>query len=83
MNKQSFSLNRRNFIQGAGIALALPWMETFAAKSSTSSNTPKRFFSVYHPDGVGPAPNEPGHIVGHVEDTLGIVAQGGRQNHAW
>ena len=53
MNKNLFSLNRRNFIQGSGIALALPWMETFAAKTSTSNKTPTRFFSVYHPDGVG------------------------------
>ena len=53
MKKKSFPLNRRNFIQGAGIALALPWMETFAAKSGTVGKTPKRFFSVYHPDGVG------------------------------
>lgn len=53
MNKKSFSLNRRSFIQGAGVALGLPWMETFAAKTGTSSKTPRRFFSVYHPDGVG------------------------------
>lgn len=51
MNNKTFSLNRRKFLHGAGVALALPWMETFASKKV--NNTPKRFFSVYHPDGVG------------------------------
>ena len=46
-------INRRNFLYGTGVALALPWMETFAAKKPNAKNTPKRFFSVYHPDGVG------------------------------
>jgi hypothetical protein len=53
MNKKTFSLNRRNFIHGAGVALALPWMETFAASKNGRSATPRRFMSVYHPDGVG------------------------------
>lgn len=44
---------RRNFLQGVGIALALPWMESFASASPAPSSTPKRFLSVYHPDGVG------------------------------
>jgi hypothetical protein len=45
-------INRRTFLQGTGIALALPWFETFAAKNS-SVKVPKRFVSIYHPDGVG------------------------------
>ncbi|MCM8537570.1 MAG: DUF1552 domain-containing protein [Lentisphaeraceae bacterium] len=52
MNNKTFSVNRRTFLHGAGVALALPWMETFAS-SKTSGETPRRFFSVYHPDGVG------------------------------
>jgi hypothetical protein len=48
-----FALNRRNFLRGAGLALALPWFETFAADAPKHAPTPKRFFSVYHPDGVG------------------------------
>ncbi|MCM8530697.1 MAG: DUF1552 domain-containing protein [Lentisphaeraceae bacterium] len=52
MNKKTFSLNRRNFLHGAGVALALPWMETYAAKNG-DGKTPRRFMSVYHPDGVG------------------------------
>jgi hypothetical protein len=51
--------SRRGFLRGAGIALALPWMESFAAaggsanRASGASQAPKRFLSVYHPDGVG------------------------------
>ena len=53
MAMNTFTLNRRNFLRGAGLALALPWFETFAADTPKSTGTPRRFFSVYHPDGVG------------------------------
>ena len=53
MNPKSRPLNRRNFLRGSGVALALPWLETFAASSSAKDSTPRRFLSVYHPDGVG------------------------------
>ena len=53
MKNKAFALNRRGFLQGAGVALALPWFETFAAENPKPDATPKRFFSVYHPDGVG------------------------------
>lgn len=43
--------NRKTFLKGSGIALALPWLETFADEKSNS--TPKRFVSIYAPDGVG------------------------------
>lgn len=43
---------RRNFLRGAGVALALPWLESLAVASAPQA-TPKRFLSVYHPDGVG------------------------------
>ena len=45
--------NRRSFLRGAGVALALPWLESLARANSAPSATPKRFLSVYHPDGVG------------------------------
>lgn len=49
--------DRRNFLRGAGIALALPFLESLAASQTradaAASATPKRFLSVYHPDGVG------------------------------
>ena len=53
MNDKSMLLSRRTFLQGTGIALALPWFETFAVGSPNKDETPKRFLSVYHPDGVG------------------------------
>lgn len=53
MKNKAFALNRRGFLQGAGVALALPWFETFAAENPKPDATPKRFVSVYHPDGVG------------------------------
>ncbi|MEC8554062.1 MAG: DUF1552 domain-containing protein [Planctomycetota bacterium] len=53
MKTQATSLSRRTFLRGTGIALALPWLETFAVAGSNADETPKRFLSVYHPDGVG------------------------------
>ena len=53
MSDKSLTLNRRAFLRGAGVALALPWFETFAAGGLTKDETPKRLVSVYHPDGVG------------------------------
>lgn len=47
------SPSRRQFLQGAGIALSLPWLETFASAQKAPEGTPRRFLSVYHPDGVG------------------------------
>ena len=53
MKNRSASLSRRTFLRGTGVALALPWLETFAAGGPSAVDTPKRFLSVYHPDGVG------------------------------
>ena len=47
------ALTRRTFLRGTGIALALPWLETFATDDFKANGTPKRFVSIYHPDGVG------------------------------
>ena len=47
------TIPRRNFLYGAGIALALPWFESLASAAPAANATPKRFLSVYHPDGVG------------------------------
>lgn len=46
-------MNRNTFLRGTGLALALPWFETFATAGPVSEATPRRFLSVYHPDGVG------------------------------
>lgn len=53
MNHRNATPSRRTFLHGTGVALALPWLETFAAERSAADDTPKRFLSVYHPDGVG------------------------------
>ena len=54
MKNKSVLLDRRTMLRGTGLALSLPWFETFAAGASPSPDeTPKRFVSVYHPDGVG------------------------------
>ena len=47
------SLGRRTFLRGAGLALALPWFESFGSGREPSGKAPKRFVSIYHPDGVG------------------------------
>ncbi|MCY2943642.1 MAG: DUF1552 domain-containing protein [Planctomycetota bacterium] len=53
MNRKSELLGRRTFLQGTGVALALPWLETFAKGAPSVEESPKRFVSIYHPDGVG------------------------------
>lgn len=53
MSSNASLLNRRRFLHGAGVSLALPWFETFAASDSKRDTTPRRFVSIYHPDGVG------------------------------
>ena len=53
MNLLSSRLQRRTILRGAGISLALPWFETYAKEGSAADSTPRRFLSVYHPDGVG------------------------------
>lgn len=53
MSDQPVTFPRRSFLRGAGVALALPWLESLSSADSTSDATPKRFLSVYHPDGVG------------------------------
>ena len=53
MKNKSALLSRRTFLCGTGVALALPWFETYASDGPQAHETPKRFLSVYHPDGVG------------------------------
>jgi hypothetical protein len=60
MNGKTISMNRRAFLRGTGVALALPWFETFAEIGTKRHVSPKRFLSVYHPDGVGlPVKSDP------------------------
>jgi hypothetical protein len=62
MSIENVSIKRRTFLRGAGMALALPWLETFADAVPQAKSSPKRFFSVYHPDGVGlPLKSDPAY----------------------
>src|SRR5258708_32793998 len=48
--------SRRQFLRGAGVALALPWMERLTVlKAAPSSGPPLRFACVYWSNGVKPA----------------------------
>lgn len=53
MSEKAPAWSRRRFLQGTGIALWLPWLETFAASDASANAAPRRFVSIYHPDGVG------------------------------
>lgn len=61
--KTSPRASRRHFLRGAGVALALPWMESLPAFADTSapaakaaaSKPPVRFGVVYFSNGVEPA----------------------------
>ncbi|MEM7383779.1 MAG: DUF1552 domain-containing protein [Verrucomicrobiota bacterium] len=53
------TLDRRRFLRGTGIALALPWFESFGESTGLTPQTPtrKRLACFYMPDGV-PMPLE-------------------------
>ncbi len=58
------SLDRRRFLRGSGVALALPWFESFPkfANAAEQSATPKRLACFYMPDGVPmPLAEDPAH----------------------
>ena len=47
---------RRHFLRGAGVALALPWMESLpSARAATPARPPLRFACIYFSNGVKPA----------------------------
>lgn len=59
------SLDRRRFLRGAGLALALPLFETFrppVARGAANAVNPKRLGCFYFPDGVPmPLPEDPAY----------------------
>ena len=59
MNTKLSSLDRRKFLRGTGVALALPWFESFSgiAKEAKKNIKRKRLACFYLPDGV-PMPLE-------------------------
>jgi hypothetical protein len=48
------ALSRRRFVQGAGVALALPWFETFAPAIACAQQAGgrRRYISLYFPNGT-------------------------------
>jgi len=53
MNIDIASLDRRRFLRGSAVALALPWLESFVGASGVERRAQrKRFACVYWPDGV-------------------------------
>jgi len=65
MNLNLNSLDRRRFLRGAGLALALPLFESFGARLATASEAstqPRRLACFYFPDGVPmPLAEDPAH----------------------
>lgn len=58
------STDRRNFLRGTGVALALPWLESFTNVAAAAEQTavPKRLACFYMPDGVPMPPvADPAH----------------------
>ncbi|MBL8191517.1 MAG: DUF1552 domain-containing protein, partial [Acidobacteria bacterium] len=55
--KNSTQTSRRNFLRGAGVALALPWMESLPllAQDKAANKPPLRFAHMYFSNGVEPA----------------------------
>ena len=55
MSRKSWQLDRRTFLKGVGVSLALPWMEgmsTVNAMPATAAALPKRLCAIYIPFGV-------------------------------
>ena len=48
---------RRHFLRGAGVALALPWMESLPLRAATTdaNQPPLRFACIYWSNGIKPA----------------------------
>ncbi|MEM8911019.1 MAG: DUF1552 domain-containing protein [Planctomycetota bacterium] len=55
-------LDRRHFLRGTGLALSLPWLETFAGDLAANAEAPRRLACFYMPDGVPmPLEHDPAH----------------------
>ena len=51
MARKSWHLDRRSFLHGSGVTLALPFLECMAADASVAA-VPRRFCAVYFPYGI-------------------------------
>jgi hypothetical protein len=61
MPRPSWHLDRRSFLRGAGLSLALPWLEAMS-HATPATPRPKRFCAFFFGNGVAlPARNRPDH----------------------
>ncbi len=60
MSKKSWHLSRRTFLQGSGVAMALPFLDSMA-DAADAQDLPRRFCSVYFPFGVSLPPEKHEH----------------------
>lgn len=57
-----WTIHRRTFLRGLGVACALPSLEAMAARRRPAAPRPKRFCALYIPNGVSiPPTDHPGH----------------------
>src|SRR5262245_2653361 len=62
MPQPSWLLDRRTVLRGAGLALALPWLEAMAHAAPAAAKPPKRFCGFFFGNGVNlPGPKKAGH----------------------
>ncbi|MBL0156711.1 MAG: DUF1552 domain-containing protein [Bryobacterales bacterium] len=54
MSNPPINLNRRHFLRGAGVAMALPWMESLPLMAQSPAKPPQRFACIYFSNGVEP-----------------------------
>ena len=60
MKAYSFQIHRRTLLRGAGVAMALPWLESIpvwggpATAGSAPSVFPKRFAALFMGNGISP-----------------------------
>ena len=53
MNKRSWQFERRTFLQGVGVTMALPWLESVPVwGSAASAPAPKRFAAIFMANGI-------------------------------
>src|SRR5438105_15076704 len=49
---KSTNWTRRQVLKGAGVALSVPWLETFAPKKAHAAGVVKRYMALYFPNGT-------------------------------
>jgi hypothetical protein len=57
---KSTKWTRRQVLKGAGVALSVPWLETFAPKKAHAAGAVRRYLSFYWPNGTASAYWTPG-----------------------